>query len=83
MQSATETPAISQAGAAERPGPSVAAATPAIPPIVTGAAHAAEPPEPPLELSDVVLTSALPDMPPAAPQPMALPDRPLDAAVFV
>jgi hypothetical protein len=83
MQSATETPAISQAGAAERPGPSVAAATPAIPPIVTGAAHAAEPPEPPLELSDVVLTSALPDMPPAAPQPMALPDRPLDAAAFV
>ncbi|WP_037294806.1 hypothetical protein [Roseobacter sp. AzwK-3b] len=83
MQSVAETPEPSQAGAAAIPKASVAATGPTTPLAVTGAAQAAENPEPPLDLSDVTLTSALPEMPPAAPQPMPLPDRSLDASAFV
>lgn len=83
MQSGADTPAESQAFGTKTPPLAAAAMAQNVPLVVSGAEQAPEISEPPLELSDVTLTSALPDPPVAAPQPMPLPERPLDGAAFV
>ena len=83
MQSVADSQETPQPASATMPQMTVAAMGPSVPPVASDVALVEEVSEPLLELSDVTLTSALPDPPAAVPQPTPLPQRPLDGAAFV
>jgi hypothetical protein len=88
MQTFAEAPVTAQPANETMAPVTVAEAEPAaLPdprsPEATGTPTEIDTSEPLLELSDVMLTSALPDVPAAGPQPMPLPDRRLEGAAFV